>query len=181
MSRVRLNPGHERRRMFVDSHRREVRMMSIPAKLKGLLDQYGVRYEVVPHPYAVTAQQAAQVEHVPGRDHAKVVMVAADGQLFMTVCPACYRVNLSKLQSLLGRPVHLAKETEFKGSFPDCETGAMPPFGELYNVPVYVDKSLAQSEEFVFEAGSHTEAVRMHYADFDRIVQPKVAEFAQHV
>jgi Ala-tRNA(Pro) deacylase len=155
--------------------------MSIPAKLKTLLDEQHVRYEVIPHPYAVTAQRAAQIEHVPGKSHAKVVMVDAGGKLIMTVCPACTRLDLIKLESIVGGPVRLARETEFKGSFPDCETGAMPPFGELYGVPVYVDKALAESGEFVFEAGTHTEAVKMRYADFEKIVHPRVGEFAQHL
>jgi len=155
--------------------------MSIPAKLKTLLDEQHVGYEIIPHPYAVTAQRAAQVEHVPGKIHAKVVMVDAGGKLIMTVCPACCRLDTTKLEGLVGKPVRLAKETEFKGKFPDCETGAMPPFGELYGVPVYVDKSLTENKEFVFEAGTHTEAVRMKYDDFERIVHPQVAEFARHV
>ena len=155
--------------------------MSIPTKLKTLLEEQKVAYQVIPHPYAVTAQQAAQVEHVPGKAHAKVVMVEADGKLIMTVCPACCRLDLAQLESTLGRPVRLARETEFKGAFPDCETGAMPPFGELYDVPVYVDKGLTENNEFVFEAGTHTEAVRMKYADYARMVQPQVAEFAQHL
>jgi Ala-tRNA(Pro) deacylase len=155
--------------------------MSIPAKLKTLLDDQRVPYQVIPHPYAVTAQRAAQVEHVPGKTHAKVVMVDAGGKLVMTVCAACCRLDLVKLGTVLGKPVRLARETEFKGSFPDCETGAMPPFGELYGVPVYVDKSLTENPELVFEAGSHTDAVRMKYADFERIVHPQVAEFACHL
>jgi Ala-tRNA(Pro) deacylase len=155
--------------------------MSIPAKLKTLLDEQHAHYEVIPHPYAVTAQRAAQVEHVPGKLHAKVVMVDAGGKLIMTVCPSCSRLDLIKLESVVGKPVRLARETEFKGSFPDCETGAMPPFGELYGVPVYVDKELTESGEFVFEAGTHTDAVKMRYADFEKIAHPRVAEFAQHL
>ncbi len=152
----------------------------IAARLKTLLDEQKVPYSVIPHSFAVTAQQAAHVEHVSGHQHAKVVMVQANGQLMMAVCPASHRVDLAKLESVVGKPVHLAKETDFKGRFPDCEAGAMPPFGELYDVPVYVDKSLSSSPEFVFEAGSHTEAVRIRYPDFERLVRPKLAEFAVH-
>ncbi len=155
--------------------------MSIAARLKTLLNEHQVRYEIIPHPYTVTAQQSAQVEHVPGQEHAKVVMVAADGQMVMAVCPASYRVDLPKLEALLGKPVRLAKEWEFKSAFPDCETGAMPPFGELYGVPVYVDESLKGLREFVFEAGTHTEAVKMDYTDYERIVHPTTAEFAHHL
>src|SRR5262245_27657322 len=155
--------------------------MSIPTRLKTLLDQQHVRYELIPHSYAVTAQQAAQIEHIPGDKHAKVVMMQADDQMVMAVCPACHRVDLEKFQSLFGKPVRLAKEWEFRAMFPDCEPGAMPPFGELYDVPVYVDKSLKEANDFVFEAGTHTDAVRMNYADYEKIVQPKVAEFAQHL
>lgn len=155
--------------------------MSIPAKLKELLEKHQVRYEVIPHPYTVTAQQSAQVEHVPGKNHAKVVMVQANDDLIMAVCPACHRLDVGRLQSVLGKSVRIAKETEFRGAFPDCQTGAMPPFGELYGVPVYVDRSLRENAEFVFEAGTHTEAVRMNYGDFERIAHPTVAEFAEHL
>lgn len=153
--------------------------MSIPAKLKELLDKQHVGYEIIQHPYAVTAQQAAQVEHISGKQHAKVVMLSSDGKLVMTVCPASSRVDLQKMGSTLGKPVRLAKEDEFKDRFPDCETGAMPPFGELYDVAVYVDKSMKENQEIVFEAGTHTEAVKMRYADFENIVHPNVAEFAR--
>lgn len=153
--------------------------MSIPSKLQAVLDERRVPYEVIPHDYAATAQRAAQIEHVPGRQHTKVVMVNAEGKLIMTVCAASDKVDLPQLERIVGKPVRLASEPEFKGMFPDCETGAMPPFGELYDVPVYVDKALTENREIVFEAGTHTEAVRMGYKDYESIVHPTVAEFAR--
>ena|ERR1051326_2200749 len=154
--------------------------MSIPARLKTLLDDQHVRYEVMTHPYAPTSQRAAQVEHVPGKKHAKVVMVEADGQMIMVVCPASDRIDLPKLERSVGKPTRLATEEEFRSLFPDCETGAMPPFGELYGVPVYVDQSMKQAREFVFEAGTHTDAIRMKFDDFERIAHPHIEDVTQH-
>jgi Ala-tRNA(Pro) deacylase len=152
--------------------------MSIPARLKEFLDSKKVKYEVIKHPAAYTAQELAAVEHVKGRRHAKVVIVKSDGGHLMAVLPADHRVDLKKLDELTGQRTLLATEAEFKSLFPDCEPGTMPPFGALYNLPMLVEKSLAAEDEIVFEAGTHTEAVRMKWADFEKLAQPKLAEFA---
>lgn len=141
----------------------------------------GVKYEVIHHPPAYTAQQIAAAEHVPGKFLAKVVMVMADGQMTMMVLPASFRVNFTKAAQILGaKEVRLAREDEFADVFPDCEVGAMPPFGNLYGVPVYVDNSLAEDPEFYFLSGTHQESMKVSYTDFHRLVQPVVADFTVH-
>lgn len=147
--------------------------------LKQHLDAAGVAYEVLSHPQAFTAQEVAEAQHVKGREVAKVVMLRSGGDFFMAVLPAPYRVDLDLARGVVGRPdLQLATEAEFAGLFPDCEPGAMPPFGNLYGVPVLVDDSLTRDEHIVFNAGTHTQTVRMRYADFARLVQPRVAAFA---
>jgi Ala-tRNA(Pro) deacylase len=113
---------------------------------------------------------------------AKVVMVYDGDKLAMLALPAPYRVKLDEAAKMMGaKDVRLAREEEFGPAFPDCEVGAEPPLGNLYDLPVYVDKSLAEDETIVFQAGTHTDTISMSYADFERLVEPKVAEFAQHV
>ncbi len=148
--------------------------MKIPARLIDFLNQHHVRYGVLHHPEAFTAQELAAIEGVKGRRHAKVVIVKRDGALLMTVLPADRRVDLDKL----GPRATLATEAEFKTQFPDCAVGTMPPFGCLYNIPTLVDQSLTEDADIVFEAGTHTDAIKMSYADFARLAQPQVAEFA---
>jgi Ala-tRNA(Pro) deacylase len=152
--------------------------MPILTKLKEFLDAQGVRYDVRWHRRAFTAQEVAASEHVPGREMAKVVMLRAGGEYLMAVLPAPYHVGLDRFGKAAGRPdVRLATETEFAGLFPGCEAGAMPPFGNLYNIPVWVDESLTRDEEIVFNAGNHEQTVHMKYTDFARLVQPRVASF----
>jgi Ala-tRNA(Pro) deacylase len=149
--------------------------MPILAKLKEFLDSNGVRYEVRSHRPAFTAQEVAAAEHVPGREVAKVVMVRDGSEYLMAVLPAPHHVDLARLGKAAGRSnLSLATEGEFARLFPACEPGAMPPFGNLYGVPVWVDESLGRDEEIVFNAGNHEQTVRMSYADFARLVQPKV-------
>jgi len=153
--------------------------MSIAAKLKRALDSEHVPYEVRSHRQAFTASGVAKADHVPGAEVAKVVMLRSGHDYFMAVVPATYRVDEVKLRHLLGRSdLHLADEDEFLRVFPDCERGAMPPFGNLYGVPVLVDEHLAHEPEIVFNAGTHVETVHMAYSDFARVVQPRVASFA---
>jgi Ala-tRNA(Pro) deacylase len=143
------------------------------------LESQGVAYTRIRHPKAYTAQEIAAVAHVPGDQLAKTVMVKIDGQLAMAVVPAPYRVNLARLKTLTGAGnVELANEQEFRGRFPDCETGAMPPFGNLYNLPVYAAQNLAKEIEIVFCGGVHGELVRIAFEDFVRLAQPKVLDFA---
>jgi Ala-tRNA(Pro) deacylase len=147
-------------------------------RLKQYLDSNAIRYVNVTHSLAYTAQEIASIAHVPGRDLAKTVMVFVDDKLAMAVLPANRHVSLGRLQALTGaKTIRLASEAEFRAAFPDCETGAMPPFGNLYDLPVYVDLSV-RHEEIIFNAGTHRELVRMAYADFARLVKPLVGDFA---
>ena len=153
--------------------------MPILTKLREYLDKQQVPYEVLSHRQAFTAQEVAQAQHVPGRELAKVVMVRSGGAFVMLVVPAPYRVDLERAKSAVGKSdLVLATEDEFTGLFPQCEAGAMPPFGNLYDLPVYVDRTLTRDEEIVFNAGTHTQTVKMKYADFARLVQPKVVAVA---
>jgi len=152
--------------------------MGVPARLIDFLNRSKVRYEVLHHPEAFTAQELAAIEHVKGRSHAKVVMVKAEGEVLMAVLPADHRVDLEKLDKATGRKTALATEAEFKVLFPDCAVGTMPPFGELYGVPVYLDASLTDAERIVFEAGTHSDAIRMRYADYARVAKSTIADFA---
>jgi len=152
--------------------------MPILTKLKEFLDANGVRYDVRSHRTAYTAQEVAAAEHVPGREMAKVVMVRAAGEYLMAVLPAPYHVGLENLERAAGRTaLRLATEAEFARLFPGCEPGAMPPFGNLYGIPVWVDQSLTRDEEIAFNAGNHEQTVHMKYADFARLVQPRIASF----
>jgi Ala-tRNA(Pro) deacylase len=152
--------------------------MEIPKQLIECLDGNKVSYEVVHHPEAVTAQRIAQAEHVKGRHHAKVVMVKSGDQHLMMVLPADHQIDLEKVEKAIGKPVSLGKEREFKSLFPDCAIGGMPPFGNLYGLPTYVDQSLAEQDYIVFEAGTHTDAIKMSYHDYEKIVKPKVNDLA---
>ncbi len=153
--------------------------MPVLTKLREFLDQNGVHYEVGSHRLAFTAQEVAAAQHVPGKELAKVVMLRSGTAFIMAVLPAPYRVDIERAKTALGKSdLSLATEQEFKNLFPQCEPGAEPPFGNLYNLPVYVDQTLTRDEEIVFNAGSHTQTIKMKYADFARLVQPKVAAFA---
>jgi Ala-tRNA(Pro) deacylase len=139
-----------------------------------------VAHQVGRHPVRYTAQELAQVEHVSGRLIAKVVMVLADAKLLMVVVPATAKVNLAWVREAIGaREIRLAREEEFSHVFPDCEVGAMPPFGHLYGVPVLVDAALARDPVILFNAGSHEEIITMTYADFARLVQPRTGVYAR--
>jgi Ala-tRNA(Pro) deacylase len=152
--------------------------MSISIRLKKLLDESHISYTSMAHTTAYTAQGAAATMKVSGKELAKTVVARAGEDTFLAVLPAAHHASLEKLGALLGKPVRLATEQEFGSLFPDCELGAMPPFGELYGLPVYVDESLAADEEIVFNAGTHHDAIRMRYADFARLVKPVVGAFA---
>ncbi|MEW6637919.1 MAG: YbaK/EbsC family protein [Actinomycetota bacterium] len=153
--------------------------MECRERLEGYLRENGVPFEVQRHPRAVTAQEVAASEHVPGRMLVKTVMVVADGEMVMLALPAPYQVDLERVAAALGASeARLAEEEEFEDTFPDCEVGAMPPFGNLYGVPVYVEESLTEDEIIVFRAGTHTETMSVGYADFERLVEPAVAAFA---
>lgn len=152
--------------------------MSISVKLREYLDQNKIKYSLITHSIAYTAQELAEAMHIHGREIAKVVILKVDGQFAMAVIPAPHQIDLEKLRAAIGaRQIELSTEKEFRNLFSDCEVGAMPPFGNLYNMPVYVAKPLEEDKEIVFNAGSHTEAIRMQYADFIRLASPKVIDY----
>jgi Ala-tRNA(Pro) deacylase len=145
-------------------------------KLKEFLDGNGVKYVSISHSPAFTAQEIAASAHIPGKDLAKTVMVKLDGKMAMAVLPASFKVDFEHLKRAAGaESAELATEEEFKGIFPECELGAMPPFGNLYGMPVFVSQALAEDEEIAFNAGSHIELIKLAYEDFARLVEPKVA------
>ena len=144
-------------------------------RLHNLLDAQHAPYTPLSHERSVTALDTAAAAHVRRELFAKTVMLKIDGALAMMVMPAAYRVDLHRLSLALGGlVVELAEEAEFRDAFPDCELGAMPPFGHLYGMPVYVDSRLAQQPEIAFNAGTHTDAVRMPYAEFEKLAQPEL-------
>lgn len=153
--------------------------MTCRDKLENYFHEQHIPYQMQQHPIAFTAQDVAAREHLPGKLVAKVVLFFADGKPFMAVLPAPYRVDFTRISQVLGaKMVRLADEEELNALFPDCEVGAMPPFGNLYQLPVLVDQSLVEDETIVFSAGTHTETARMAYSDFARLVNPIVAQFA---
>ena len=153
--------------------------MPILAKLRDFLEAHAVPYSVHSHPEAYTAQEIAALQHVKGRSLAKVVMVKAGDDPVMLVLGADQRVDFAKLQASLGlRDARLASEAEFRDLFPGCEVGAMPPFGNLYGLPVYADRSLDRNQEIVFNAGTHTLTARMAFRDFVTLAKPTLGDFA---
>ena len=147
-------------------------------KLKAFLDNHGVRYVNIRHSVAFTASEVAESVHVKGRDFAKTVIVKIGHMMAMVVLPASRRIVLHDLREMLGsNELRLATEAEFKGAFPDCEVGAMPPFGNLYGMPVYVAASLTEETEISFNAGTHSEVIQMAYDDFAELVKPMVLDF----
>jgi Ala-tRNA(Pro) deacylase len=147
-------------------------------KLRAFLDGQRLKYVTIRHSAAYTAQEIAALTHIRGKELAKTVIVKVDGKLAMAVVPASRKIEMELLRIAIGaESIGLASEAEFRGVFSDCETGAMPPFGNLYGMPVFVDLALAGDEEIAFNAGSHSELIRMAYADFEQVVRPGVANF----
>ena len=147
-------------------------------KLKEFLNSRGIKYVSLQHSPAYTAPEIAASAHVSGRDFAKTVIVKIGGAMAMVVLPANRKLVLADLHELLESDrIRLASEEEFKGAFPDCEIGAMPPFGNLYGMPVYVAASLAAEPEIAFNAGTHTDVIKMAYGDFAQLVNPQTIEF----
>jgi Ala-tRNA(Pro) deacylase len=148
-------------------------------RLRQFLDNYNIRYVVISHSVAYTAGGIAALTHIPGKELAKTVIVRIDDFLAMAVVSASQHVDLELLKAATkAKAVHLAAENEFKDRFPDCETGAMPPFGNLYGMSVFADEALSRDREIVFNAGSHRELVRLAWGDFEKLVQPKVIKLA---
>jgi len=152
--------------------------MEIPTRLIKFLNESKVSYEILHHPEAFTAQTIAQAEHIKGRHHAKVVIVKSGSEHLMTVLPADHRIDLEKLEQITAGTSSVENEENFKSLFPDCAPGTMPPFGKLYGLPTYIDRTLAQQDYIVFEAGTHTDAIKLSYGDYERIAQPTVEDFA---
>jgi Ala-tRNA(Pro) deacylase len=150
----------------------------MPAKrLREFLNDHNVKYVSINHSPAYTAQEIAASAHVRGKELAKAVMIEIDGELAMAVLPASKKINFDLLREVVGNDnVDLATEGKFRDLFPGCEVGAMPPFGNLYDMDVYASDLLAKDEEIAFNAGSHTELIRLAYADFERLVKPKIAK-----
>jgi len=156
--------------------------MTCKERLEKYLRENGVPFQSMTHPEVYTAQEVAAAQHVPGKQLAKVVIAEADGRMVMLVLPASYLVDFKKLQAFLGaRKVRLAKEEEFSDIFPDCAIGAMPPFGNLYDIPVYVDRTLTEGLEIVSRAGTHRDTMKIRYADFERLAKPEVGDFSVHI
>lgn len=152
--------------------------MAIPPSIEQFLGDQRLSYSVLHHRPAYTAQEEAAITHVPGNRWAKAVACFADDRPILAVVPASLLVDVDRLRDLAGaREIRLANEREFPSLYPDCETGAMPPLGPLYGQPVFVDRSLARGEEIVFNAGSHTDAIKVRYDDFARVVRPTVGDF----
>lgn len=154
--------------------------MAVSNRVKIFLDLMGRTYMVKAHPLAYTSQETAALEHIPGRQLAKVVMLRSGERYFMVAVPATNRVDLHRIAETMGvANVQLATEREFRDLFPECEVGAMPPFGNLYGIDVLVDENLARNEEISFKAGSHRETVRMRTTDYLDLVRPRLGCFSR--
>jgi Ala-tRNA(Pro) deacylase len=150
----------------------------IAKKLKDFLDSYQVKYVTVQHSPAFSAQEVAASVHVPGKEMAKTVIVNVKGELAMAVLPANYHIDFHRLMDALRTSdMYLATEEEFQSRFPDCELGAMPPFGNLYGMKTYVSQSLSEDEHITFEAGSHSEVITLSWQDYQRLVSPAIVSF----
>ena len=151
-------------------------------KVKKFLDENGIKFVSIQHSAAYTAQEVAALAHIPGELLAKTVMVKIDGQMAMAVVPASHQIDFDRLREVAeAESVELASEDEFKDFFPACDVGAMPPFGNLYDMPVYCSDALSEDLEIAFSAGSHSELIRLAYADYEQLVQPTIASFSRRV
>jgi Ala-tRNA(Pro) deacylase len=148
-------------------------------KLKEFLDKNNVKYVTIKHSRGYTAQEIASSAHVSGKEFAKTIIIKIGEQMAMAVLPASYQIDFKQLSEALGtQNVTLATETEFMNHFPDCEVGAMPPFGHLYDMEVYVAEVLRKDKEITFNAGTHNELIRMSYEDYERLAEPKILKFS---
>ena len=147
-------------------------------ELAEYLDSRSVGYRWSTHPAAFTAKATAECSHVPGEKFAKTVIVRLNGKMAMTVLPATEKLSFRRLKDTAGvNDVRLASEQEFANRFPGCENGAMPPFGSLYGMPVFVSKTLTEDDEIAFNAGTHTELVTLSYHDYARMEHPRIGDF----
>lgn len=153
--------------------------MSVANRLERLLEESGAPFDVIDHPLAFTAQEEAAASHVAGRHWAKTVAVLVDGEPALAVVPATRRLDLEKLRRVVGtEKVEIAREAEFQGLYPDCDLGAMPPFGELYGQRTFIDETLREEERIAFHAGDHRTAIEMSYSDFERLCEPVPADLS---
>lgn len=149
------------------------------AKLKEYLDSENIKYISITHSRAYTAQETAESAHIPGKELAKTVMVKLDGEMAMAILPASDRIDFDLLRGAANAAnVTLADENEFNSMFPESEVGAMPPFGNIYGLDVYVEESLSEDGEIAFNAGSHSELIKLSYSDFERLVKPKIVRIS---
>jgi Ala-tRNA(Pro) deacylase len=156
--------------------------MSVLKRLKEYLDENDIRYISIDHSPAYTGQKLAEAVHISGKEIAKTVILKAGGSYMMAVLPASRKINFDYLEEqIAAKGLRLAQEDEIKDLFPDCEVGAMPPFGNFYDIPVYAASALSEDEEIVFNAGTHTDAIRMSYNDYIRLVDPNIVNFSYPV
>ena len=156
--------------------------MPICERLKELLKKEKVEFEHTTHAEVYTMQEVAAVEHERGRFVVKTVVVKADGDFVLAAVPAALKVDTDALSRLLGaKEVAVAEESEFAKLFPDCEVGGMPPFGNLYDLPLWLDERLTKCDHVVFNAGTHTDTVKMSFEDYQRLASPNVGEFTVQV
>jgi len=142
--------------------------------LKEFLDENDIKYISIMHSMAFTATDIAKSAHIPSRELAKTVIINVDNELAMAVIPANYKLNLDILKETLDtQNIQLAREADFTPRFNDCEVGAMPPFGCLYDMNVYVAESLSEDDKIAFNAGSHLEVIQMDYKDYENLVKPR--------
>ena len=152
--------------------------MHMPKRLQSHLKENHITYSVIQHAPTYSAQVAASIMHIPGKEVAKTAALCAGEKILLAVLPASYRINFEKLSAIVGEKVQLMEEQRCVGMFPDCEPGAIPPFGELYGVPVYMDEALADDPEIVLGSGALSESLLVSNADFTRVVKPKICTFA---
>ncbi len=151
------------------------------SKVQDFLEKHNIKYTTIKHSRAYTSSEIAESAHIPGKEIAKTVMAKIDDKMSMVVLPASQKVDFDLLKEASGGgEVALATEDEFQYLFTECEVGAMPPFGNLYGMEVFVDETLTKDKEIAFNAGSHTDLIRMAYNDFERLVNPKVVKVARH-
>lgn len=156
--------------------------MAVSKRLKSLLDEEGIKYVSIVHSVAHTAQEVAASVHIKGARFAKTVMLRVGRENIMAVLPASHRIQFEDLARVThNADVRLSTEVEFQQLFPECEPGAMPPFGNLYGMRVLCDTSLADADDIAFNAGSHVEAIRMKFSDFQRLVSPEICKLGKHV
>ncbi len=149
-------------------------------KLKEFLDSHKIEYVTINHSLAYTAQRIAASAHIPGKEIAKTVILKADGKMLMAVLPASCKINMDMMKSAVNaKEVQISSEKEFSTIFPDCEVGAMPPFGNLYGMEVYVAERLTQDDEIAFNAGTHRELIKLTYKDFEKLVKPKIIKLCR--